>query len=350
MMQTELTADAYWFLAVMAFVVGTVCGSFFNVCIYRVPAGRSIVTPPSHCYACGTRIAAYDNIPLLSYLMLRGRCRHCGTRFSARYFLVELLCGLLYLWAYLRFGPSLVLLGHFAFIGLLVVGTFTDIDHFIIPDGVTLGGLWLSIGLAFGFGDASLPGKELRALIETLDYLLPELRAVAERLGWASSGVYALLSAAFGWVLLWSIGFLGRLMFRKEAMGGGDIKLFAFLGAYLGAVNCLYVLMLSTVSGALIGSVLLLTHKFAGRDEVEELALALPADPPMAAPAGNTETLASEHGPAGEPPPIVLRIARKTSRQLHHFPFGPYIAVAAILVLMFSEELIALTGRLIFVP
>jgi prepilin signal peptidase PulO-like enzyme (type II secretory pathway) len=246
-------------------------------------------------------------------------------------------------------GPSIILLGHFAFIGLLVVGTFTDIDHFIIPDGVTLGGLWLSIGLAFGFGHASLPGKELRALIETLDYLLPELRTVAERLGWASAGLYALLSAAFGWVLLWSIGFLGRLMFRKEAMGGGDIKLFAFLGAYLGAINCLYVLMLSTVSGALIGSVLLLTHKFAGRDEVEELALALPADPLPAGSAGDTEA-ASEQRPAAEPPPVVLRIARKTSRQLHHFPFGPYIAVAAILVLMFSEELIALTGRLIFVP
>jgi len=349
MFVAELTADAHGFLATMAFVLGTICGSFFNVCIYRIPAGRSIVNPPSHCYVCGTRIAPYDNIPLLSYVFLRGQCRHCGARFSPRYFLIELLSGLLFLAAYLRFGPSVAVLGHFAFIGLLIVGTFTDIDHFIIPDGVTLGGLWMAIGLAFGLGPGSLPGQELRALAETFDYLLPELRAAMERLGWAAAGVYSIVSAAFGWIMLWSIAVVGRLMFRKEAMGGGDIKLFAFLGAYLGAVNCLYVLMFSTVSGAFIGSALLLAHKVTGRDEVEELALALPE----AQPGSKPQDPPAEAGVAGAsdaPQTVVLRIARRTSRQLHHFPFGPYIAVAAVVVLLFAKELTALTGRLIFVP
>ena len=362
---------AYWFLAAMSFVVGAVCGSFFNVCIYRIPANKSIAWPPSHCYACGGFIRWYDNIPILSYFILGGTCRDCAARFSPRYMLVELLTGLLFLGLFLIEGPHPVVLCHFAFAGLLVVGTFTDVDHYIIPDGVTVGGLVFALAASALLGMDSVAGREAVEALRDGRWLAPELlpRSLGQnldRMVWVSRAValgWSLVGAAVGWAILFGVGKLGHLIFRKEAMGGGDIKLMAFLGAYLGPVACFYVLGISTVLGAVIGVSAIAAHRLVGKDEFEDITL----DPGRLAArfATNDATQSPDQGvdstgtgepadpeaeEAAGPRPIVLRVAVRTSRQMHYFPFGPYLAVAALAVLFALTQFDALTRNLFLLP
>lgn len=348
--------------AIMAAVLGLVCGSFFNVCIYRMPAGRSIVRPGSHCYSCGTYLKWYDNIPLLSYLILRGNCRYCGTHFSPRYFGVELLTGALFLFAFVKFGPGWIVPFQCVFIGFLIVGTFTDIDHYILPDSITLGGLLFALITAAVLGRRAAVYQDY-LLARDIYYSFTSADAVGVPHGiWAL--IWALISGAFGWTLLTAVGMLGRLLFRKEAMGGGDIKLFAFLGAYLGAVNCLAILFLSALLGMCLGIALILVHKFFRKDEFEEIEL-LPSQKIAAPAAIDTPQLAAQRdtlvvgetvqaGVDAVPDPgipISIRLARNTARQLHHFPFGPYIAVAAVLLMFFQPEAdLILRQRLFLMP
>jgi leader peptidase (prepilin peptidase) / N-methyltransferase len=328
MSSTPLPCDAQAFLAAMSFVMGTVWGSFFNVCIYRVPMRKSIVRPGSHCYACGTAIAWQDNIPLLSYLLLRGNCRSCGSHFSLRYFWIELASGLMFLAIFLRFGLEWVVPFHWMFASLLLVGTFTDMDHYIIPDGITVGGLVFALATALLLNRHAMIAGEFRLACDTAQAFVDFSVAGDRKLPILAPFGWSAASAAFGWALLASIGLLGRILFRKEAMGGGDIKLFAFLGAYLGAINCLWVLFLSAILGLSVGLTLILLHKLMRRDEYEEFDLT----------------------PDSAAPPISLRIARSTARQLHHFPFGPYIAVAALLVMFFHQPIERCTRNLLLLP
>src|SRR5580765_7132362 len=143
------------------FAFGAIIGSFLNVCIARLPDGRSIVRPPSHCPQCQSFIAWYDNIPILSYLVLTGRCRTCRTRISAIYPAVEVLTGALAVALFLRLGPTLAFAGYFAFAAALVVITFIDLDHQIIPDVISLPGI--AVGLAFSL---------VSPLVKPLDALL----------------------------------------------------------------------------------------------------------------------------------------------------------------------------------
>jgi leader peptidase (prepilin peptidase)/N-methyltransferase len=343
------------YFAAMSFLLGAICGSFFNVCIYRVPAKKSIVYPGSHCYSCGTLLAWYDNIPIVSYFLLRGTCRYCGGRFGIRYAMVELLTGLLFLALFWRFGLNWVLLAHCVFVSLLIVGTFTDIDHFVLPNGITIGGFYFAIAAAAVLGRHSVAYDEYLLSRDLLISFQPAVEPARFNIPFGGL-IWSLLSAAFGYALLAGIGLLGRILFRKEAMGGGDIKLFAFLGAYLGALNCIWILFLSAILGSCFGLTLIIMHKLLYEDAYETIEL-LPdrlvnsrlrnAD---SQPGWSGQRDVLEIAQTIEPAAKSLKIARSTSRQLHHFPFGPYIAVAAVIVLLFHDSVNRYTRELLFLP
>lgn len=357
----------YW--AVMVFLFGLIFGSFFNVVIYRVPVKKSTVTPGSHCYSCGTFLKWYDNIPLLSYLLLRGNCRSCGAHFSPRYFFVELSTGLMFLALYWQWGPTWPLLFHLAFASLLLIGVFTDVDHYILPDRVTLGGLVFALVAVLVLGRHSLMASEYSLTQEIWRSFTVAQPPEAAEAGLSRTGLFlwSVAGAVFGWTLLWLIGYFGRIAFRKEAMGGGDIKLFAFLGAYLGPLNCIWVLFLSALLGSVVGLSMMAIHKLMRGDEYEHLDLRVaPAVGPQV-PMGSSQlseagggiaisTGGSENSSADVPPdaviegvdgPIRIRVARRTSRQLDTLPYGPYIAVAAFLILLFHHDVHRLTRDLL---
>lgn len=235
------------FLNVLVFVWGACVGSFLNVCIYRIPAGMSVVAPRSHCPRCRTMIAWYDNIPLFSYLGLRARCRHCKTPIAARYFGVELLTALLFLAVWLKFGfdsgarplgfapvTDLALIPiYWLVVSGLVLATFVDLDHLIIPDRVSLGGIVAGI---------------------VLSMLAPALHGVTTV--WPAL-IRAGAGAAAGFFSLWAIAWFGRLLFKKEAMGFGDVKLMGALGAFFGGYAVFFILLVSSLVGSVVGVVLI---------------------------------------------------------------------------------------------
>jgi leader peptidase (prepilin peptidase)/N-methyltransferase len=218
------------YLAVIAAVLGALIGSFLNVCIVRWGAEpkQSVVRPRSRCPQCGKGIAWYDNVPVLSWLILRGRCRGCGNPISVQYPLVEIATAII--WAYMaaRHGPSLEAIRG-ALFGTILLGIgMTDARAYLIPDEFTFGGL--AIGLAF-----SLAGG------------LPGLLA-------------AVVGAVVGFLLLWGVGAAGTWLFKQEAMGGGDIKMMAMVGAFLGWKGVLLTIFL----GALLGSLIFVPMHLAG--------------------------------------------------------------------------------------
>lgn len=334
-------------LLLFSFALGTIWGSFLNVCIYRLPAGKSIVFPGSHCGVCGMSIRWYDNIPILSYFLLRGICRSCGAHFSARYVAVEALTGALFAGIFWRYGLALGTILHWVLVCLLIVGSFTDIDHFIIPDGVTLGGLAFAVVASGWLGSHSFVYDEARALA---DHVRGSF--LRELLQWPRADhfvalVGSMLGGTFAWAMLWAISVLGRIAFGKEAMGGGDVKLFAFLGAYFGMLGAVVILFLSAMIGSVVGLTLLVLHKVFSKDEYEDVVFDLgkARKPPYAGESGSACCggsaceLPPGEAPAPQASPRTIRIARRTARQLHHFPYGPYIAVAAVVVLFTHSEI-----------
>ncbi len=207
-------------LAVAAAVAGLCVGSFLNVCILRLPKEQSLLTPPSTCSQCGQRIAWYDNIPLVSWAMLRGKCRRCGNAISAQYPLIEALVGALWLAAYLYYGVSVQALAGALFCTILLGIGITDARHYLIPDEFTWGGLGLGLAL-------SLVG------------------------GWQGF-LQAVIGAAVGFGLLYAVGEAGRRLFKEEAMGGGDIKMMAMVGSFVGWKGVL----LTIFAGALLGTLI----------------------------------------------------------------------------------------------
>lgn len=221
------------FVIAYATLLGAVLGSFLNVCVHRWPRDESVVKPRSRCPACGNAIAWYDNVPVLSWLLLRGRCRHCGNRISVRYPLVELIVAAI--WGASAFvavqaadaspaGAGLAALGEAArialFLTILLGIALTDAEHYIIPDEFSLGGLVLGALLAF------LPGG-----ITPLE---------------------AGIGAVVGFGVLWLVAVLGEAAFRKPAMGGGDIKMMAMIGAFLGWGGALLTIFLGALVGTLV--------------------------------------------------------------------------------------------------
>lgn len=204
--------------AVAAVLVGLCFGSFLNVCILRLPHGHSLLRPPSTCPRCGRRIEWRDNIPVVSWILLRGRCRACGNPISWQYPIIEALVGLIWLASVLMFGVSVRALGG-GLLGTILLGiAVTDARHYLIPDEFTWGGL--VIGLALSLGD-----------------------------GWQGF-LEAVIGASVGFGILWIVAVAGKWVFKEEAMGGGDIKMMAMVGSFVGWKGVL----LTIFTGALFGT------------------------------------------------------------------------------------------------
>ena len=231
---------------VVVFLFGLVVGSFLNVCIVRLPREQSIVSPRSQCPRCRTLIRWYDNIPLVSFLALRGKCRSCGLPISWRYPLVELLNGLLYLWAFAAFGLTGEAGVVMALCSALLVITFIDLDHQIIPDVITLPGMVIGLLAAPLFMSALEP-----PLAFGLGRLVPS--AGTYLTGFVNSLVGLVLGAA----PLFIIGWLWERLRKVEAMGGGDVKYMGMVGSFLGWKGAFLTIMLGALTGSIVGMTLI---------------------------------------------------------------------------------------------
>lgn len=211
------------------FILGAMFGSFANVIIYRMPKDMSVVAPRSHCYSCNKMISWYDNIPILSWFLLRGRCRSCGASFSFRYVVVELLMGALFMALFIYHGWTWTLLEQIIFVFALVTACVIDIDHMILPDEFTLSGI--AIGL-------------LGALLSP------------ERAFWP-----AVWGVVLGGGFLWAIAVIYFALRKQEGMGGGDVKLLAWIGAVLGWKAVPFVILSSSLIGSLVGVIIMIRSK-----------------------------------------------------------------------------------------
>lgn len=225
---------------IITFIFGMCIGSFINVCIYRIPFSKSIAYPGSTCPSCSSSIRFYDNIPVLSYLLLGGRCRHCNASISFRYPLVEIMVGFLALCMLLNFGFTFEGFIYFVFVASLIVLTFIDIDHQLIPDVITLPGILIGIAASF-----ALPAISFKNSIFGL-----------------LTGGGSLLAVA------WTYHFITK----KEGMGGGDIKLLAMIGSFLGWKGVLFTIFTASLAGAIVGVIIMLSTR-------KDMKLAVPFGP-----------------------------------------------------------------------
>lgn len=227
MADLALSTELLWGIAFFWF--GAIFGSFANVIIYRMPEGKSIVFPGSHCQSCSKPVKWFDNIPLLSYLLLRGKCRHCGTGFSSRYMVVEFLMAIAFCALYFHNGFSIFLVEHMVFAFGLIVVSFIDLDHMIIPDEFSYS------GMAFGLLGAAINAD--RSFLSSL------------------SGLF------LGGGFLWAIAWIYLVLRKQDGMGGGDIKLMAWIGAVLGWQSIPFVIISSSVLGTFVGAFIMLRTK-----------------------------------------------------------------------------------------
>jgi len=211
-------------LSIVSIIFGALIGSFLNVCIFRLPKEESIVWPGSHCTHCNNPIKYYDNIPLVSYLLLKGRCRSCKGSISAQYPLVEGITALASLILFMRFGPSLSYLFYFAFVAALIVITVIDLYHQIIPDLISIPGI--GVGLL-----ASL--------------IIPQINFLD-----------SLIGVLLGGGSLFVVATLYQWLFKREGMGGGDVKLLAMIGAFLGWKAVILTILLGSLIGSITGIII----------------------------------------------------------------------------------------------
>jgi len=221
---------------VLIFILGLIVGSFSNVCIYRIPRNESIIYPASHCPKCRSNISPKDNIPLLSFILLKGRCRNCKSKISIQYPIVEFLTGLIYLIIYLIYGLSIQSLIYIILSSALIIIAFIDLNEQIVPDVISLP------GIVIGF---------------ILSFFVPYILFMNSALGVVVGG---------GIILI--IGLAGSVVFKKEAMGGGDVKLAAMVGAFLGWRYIIISLSLGFFLGALAGIFLILSKIKSREDTV----------------------------------------------------------------------------------
>ena len=259
------------------FVFGMVFGSFLNVCIWRIPRDESLLKPGSHCPKCNTHIAWYDNIPIVSYILLRGKCRHCREPISVRYMLVEALTGVLFVLLYLKFSLTIAFAVYCALVASFIALTFIDLDHYIIPNRITFGGM--AVGLVLSFTAKYIPGDRF-IVTNTLEAI--------------SGGV---LFAG----ILYLLDQLSLLIFKKRGMGGGDVKLAAVIGLFVGVRLIFAVIFVASVVGSVIGIAVLLARR------TQE------ADPS------------------------------------HYIPFGPYLVLGTIIVLFFGDYVLDFWANMVTV-
>lgn len=258
------------FVHIVMFALGAVVGSFLNVCIARLPDRKSLVWPHSQCPKCGTPIRWYDNIPLVSFIILRAKCRSCGASISWQYPVVELLTAILFVLLMRRFTNVVALTIYAAFTCSLVVVSFIDLKHYIIPDQISIPGV--PLGLALSLLPAGAAGGQLVS----------------------GSFLDSLVGCILGGGSLYLVAHFSLIVFRKEGMGGGDIKLMAMIGAFLGWKYTLMTIVVGSVLGAAVGVTL-----------------------------------------------ILLRLKKRGE----YIPFGPYLATGAVLSLIAGDRLLALYLR-----
>jgi leader peptidase (prepilin peptidase) / N-methyltransferase len=241
-------------------VMGLAFGSFLNVCIYRLPLGLSVVTPRSACPECKQPIAFYDNLPVLSWLILRGRCRHCDAKISARYLMIELLTGLMFLACYWYFGFTLSTLKYCVFSFLLLGLIFTDAETKLLPDKMTLPGL--AIGVVFSL---LVPVNDLASQFLPGMVSLPFSGEISARI---LSLLDSLLGAAVGASFIYGAGAIYLRWRGAEGMGFGDVKLMAMVGAFLGMKLTVFTIFTASLAGSFFGMATVLmvwmkrTHRF----------------------------------------------------------------------------------------
>ena len=219
-------------IQIFVFMFGAIVGSFLNVCIYRLPKNQSIVFPASHCTTCNRGLFWHDNIPILSYMSLRGRCRFCSAKISPRYIIVEFLTATLFLLLYIVFGFSVKFFAYAAFTAGLTISTFVDFEIQEIPDQISIGGAVLGLALAIAF---------------------PVMFDTVSRFQSFSNSLLGLLA---GGGSIYAMGVLGKMVFKKEAMGGGDVKLMAMIGAFLGWKLVIFTFFVAPLFGAVVGIIL----------------------------------------------------------------------------------------------
>lgn len=221
-----------------AALLGACFGSFLGVCVWRIPRGESIVRPRSHCPSCNGPIPWHRNLPVLSWLALRGRCANCGARISPRYLLLELLTAALFAGVAAKFHPDMPMtLAFWLVVFGLELGAFIDLDWYILPDRVTVGGI--CAGLA-------------------ISALLPRIHGAC---AWHDALLSSIAGLAFGFGLLWLVAYAGEKAFKKEALGFGDVKLMGAVGAFFGWQGVLGVLFLSAAAGSLAGIALIVAGR-----------------------------------------------------------------------------------------
>lgn len=268
----------YPFFTILSFPLGACIGSFLNVCIYRIPRNLSVVAPRSFCPSCRTPIPWHLNIPVFTWIALGGKCRFCKARITPRYAIIEALTGLLFLLVWLKYFPTgthrpmgldpvtdpLLVPVYWLAVSGLILGTFVDFEHLIIPDRVTLGGI--------------LAGMILSGLVPSLHSETVFMRALL----WSSLGTLA------GWFLLWGAAVLGKFLLKKEAMGFGDVKLLGAIGAFLGTKAVLFTILASSLIGSLAG---------------------------------------------------LTMIAMKKTKMQNRIPYGPYLALGAVIWILWGQLL-----------
>jgi leader peptidase (prepilin peptidase)/N-methyltransferase len=281
-----------WFFPLAAALLGACIGSFLNVCIYRIPKEESIVHPGSHC-GCGKPIAWYDNIPVLSWLILRGRARCCGRAFSFRYPAIELLTAALFLACWLLFPPGKAAAG-MVFCSILVCATFIDLDHMIIPDVFTIGGALVGVLLSMTLPVLHGHRHEI--------FLVASMRAATD----------AVIGLLIGSALVLWIALFAEVVLKKEAMGFGDVKFLGTIGAFVGWKGAVFSIFGGAVVGCLWFALAVLVQQVTGR-----------AKPVAEAPAPSSE-------PAGTPAaPVGFGV---------QVPFGPMLAIAALIYFLVAHR------------
>lgn len=277
-------------LTFIGFMFGSIIGSFLNVLVYRLPKEESIVSPPSHCPHCGYRIPPWQNIPILSYLFLKGRCHFCGSKISIQYPLIEFLSGLVAAIVIWELGLSWAAISLVLFIYLLGVMTIIDIRYRIIPDTITISGIILGI------------------ILSSLQY--PGISGL----------VQSVLGVVIGGGALYLIALFGDWLFKKESMGGGDIKLAGMFGAFLGWKLTLLGLFFGFVVGAFYGGIMIALNKLRSNT----------------ANSGGNKTLSSVAGGSDTSNGEAVESAQSASA----IPFGPALGVGALLSLFWGEALL----------
>ena len=304
------------FLAFAIFAFGLIFGSFLNVCIYRLPRDLSVVLPGSACPGCGRPIRFYDNVPVLSWLILRGRCRNCKQRISPRYLVVELLTGGLFLACYAFFGFTPATLKYCAF-GFLLLGLiFTDAETFLLPDKLTLTGLGL--GLAFSL---FVPVNDLASQLLPGMISMPMSSDISARL---LSLADSALGAAVGASFIYGAGAIYLRARGVEGMGLGDVKLMAMVGAFLGVKLTIFTIYAASIAGSLFGlwTVLAVWVKRTRR------------------------RIARQHESAREARRRGWDSARIALRR-HQMPFGVFLGGMAIVALFFGDTVLHWYWRLL---